>query len=83
MTLTALTILGTDESGMSTLLKQMQIAYAPDTITATELESVRYSLFSNLVVAFMIVLEEIDEIEWKYGASEIKVQVLLWLANSR
>ncbi|KAL8670459.1 MAG: hypothetical protein Q9168_004999 [Polycauliona sp. 1 TL-2023] len=55
---------------MSTIVKQMRIAYAPETITATELESVRSSLFSNLVSAVSITLEMIEEYEWQYESHQ-------------
>ncbi|KAL8724471.1 MAG: hypothetical protein Q9166_007932 [cf. Caloplaca sp. 2 TL-2023] len=57
---------GADESGMSTLMKQMQIAYAPETITPTERENVREELSANLVCAFRIALEMIIESGWHY-----------------
>ncbi|KAL8752715.1 MAG: hypothetical protein Q9199_005551, partial [Rusavskia elegans] len=57
---------GVDESGMSTLVKQMQIAYAPETITAREQEYVRAGLFVNLVAAIHGTLEIIIELGWQY-----------------
>ncbi|CAL8581603.1 hypothetical protein XPA_007292 [Xanthoria parietina] len=62
---------GTDESGMSTLIKQMQIAYAPETISAAELESIRFQLWSNLLNAFYITLIMIDENHWKYESDQV------------
>ncbi|KAI4255833.1 MAG: hypothetical protein L6R42_006544 [Xanthoria sp. 1 TBL-2021] len=51
---------------MSTLVKQMQIAYAPETITATEQEGVRAELFVNLVTAFHVTLEMVIEYGWQH-----------------
>ncbi|KAL8645668.1 MAG: hypothetical protein Q9226_007197 [Calogaya cf. arnoldii] len=80
----------TDESGMSTLVKQMQIAYAPETITATNLETVRSELFSNLVAGFQITLEMISENEWQYettestaAANDFHAYYELWQARPR
>ncbi|KAL8848213.1 MAG: hypothetical protein Q9221_006731 [Calogaya cf. arnoldii] len=70
---------GTDESGISTLVKEMQIAYALDTITATEMENVRHELFSNLVIAFQMTLEEISEREWRYGTDQSTAERLIHL----
>lgn len=66
---------GTDESGMSTLIKQMQIAYAPGTISAAELESIRFELWSNLLNAFYITLTMIDENHWKYKSDKVTVDI--------
>lgn len=71
--LTIWVTLGTNESGMSTLVKQIRIAYAPETITAPKLEGLRSELLSNLVIAFLITLEMIRQYEWQYKTNEATV----------
>ncbi|KAL9628905.1 MAG: hypothetical protein Q9204_005583 [Flavoplaca sp. TL-2023a] len=61
---------GTNESGMSTLIKQMQIFYAPESINATTLEDVRFGLWFNLITAFIITLEEIADIDDTFESKE-------------
>lgn len=61
---------------MSTLVKQMQIAYASETITATEQEDVRAELFVNLVSAFHVTLDMIIEYGWQYE-SDVLFTVLI------
>ena len=60
---------------MSTLIKQLQIAYAPETISAAELESIRFQLWSNLLNAFYITLIMIDENHWKYESDQVMVDI--------
>ncbi|KAL8995921.1 MAG: hypothetical protein Q9169_004457 [Polycauliona sp. 2 TL-2023] len=66
--------LGTDESGMSTIAKQMRIAYAPETLTPAALETVRSVLFSNLTSAFDITLESIEENDRQYQTQDFTVR---------
>ncbi|KAL8883602.1 MAG: hypothetical protein Q9192_007083 [Flavoplaca navasiana] len=66
---------GTDESGMSTLIKQIQIAYAPESINATLLEGIRFELWFNLLTAFKIAVEQIAEYHWVYESDEATVDI--------
>ncbi|KAL8872975.1 MAG: hypothetical protein Q9198_007107, partial [Flavoplaca austrocitrina] len=68
--LTTFGLQGTNESGMSTLIKQMQIFYAPESINATILEDVRFGLWFNLVTAFTITLKEIADIDDNFESNE-------------
>ena len=60
---------------MSTLIKQMQIFYAPESINATILEDVRFGLWFNLVTAFTITLKEIADIDDTFESNEAEVGI--------
>ncbi|KAL8780126.1 MAG: hypothetical protein Q9213_006610 [Squamulea squamosa] len=77
-----LRLLGPDDSGMTTIVKQMWIAYACGNITAEVREQVRDVLFNNLRIAFALTIEFIEQHGLQYhrpksNAAAISFQKLL------
>ena len=64
--------LGAGESGKSTILKQMRIIYS-EGFHLEERKEVRQVIFSNMIVAFKIIAEEMREIGLEYENSESHV----------
>ncbi|KAL8742817.1 MAG: hypothetical protein Q9190_004757 [Brigantiaea leucoxantha] len=62
-------LLGAGESGKSTILKQMRIIYS-EGFHLEERKEVRQVIFSNMIVAFKIIAEEMREIGLEYENSE-------------
>ncbi|KAL8776706.1 MAG: hypothetical protein Q9213_008165 [Squamulea squamosa] len=62
-------LLGAGESGKSTILKQMRIIYS-EGFHLEERKEVRQVIFSNMVVAFKIIAEEMREIGMEYELQE-------------
>ncbi|KAL8994722.1 MAG: hypothetical protein Q9169_005386 [Polycauliona sp. 2 TL-2023] len=62
-------LLGAGESGKSTILKQMRIIYS-EGFHLEERKEVRQVIFSNMVVAFKIIAEEMREIGMDYEIPE-------------
>lgn len=63
---------GAGESGKSTILKQMRIIYS-EGFHLEERKEVRQVIFSNMVVAFKIIAEEMREIGMDYNFPESHV----------
>lgn len=61
--------LGAGESGKSTILKQMRIIYA-EGFHLEERKEVRQVIFSNMIVAFKIIAEEMRELGVEYENRE-------------
>lgn len=63
---------GAGESGKSTILKQMRIIYS-EGFHMEERKEVRQVIFSNMIVAFKIIAEEMRElgIEYENPTSEV------------
>ncbi|KAK4694758.1 hypothetical protein P7C71_g2875, partial [Lecanoromycetidae sp. Uapishka_2] len=59
-------LLGAGESGKSTILKQMRIIYS-EGFRLDERKEVRQVIFSNMIVAFKIIAEEMRELGLEYG----------------
>ena len=59
---------GAGESGKSTILKQMRLIYT-DGFGVHERKEVRQVIFSNMVVAFKIIGEEMRDLGLDYGFS--------------
>ena len=70
--------LGAGESGKSTILKQMRIIYA-EGFHLEERKEVRQVIFSNMIVAFKIIAEEMRELGVDYQNSESHVMFFLSL----
>ena len=64
--------LGAGESGKSTILKQMRIIYS-EGFAMTERKEVRQVIFSNMIVAFKIIAEEMRELGIEYESKESSV----------
>lgn len=64
--------LGAGESGKSTILKQMRIIYS-EGFHLEERKEVRQVIFSNMIVAFKIIAEEMREIGLEYENPESQV----------
>lgn len=64
--------LGAGESGKSTILKQMRIIYS-EGFHLDERKEVRQVIFSNMIVAFKIIAEEMREIGMDYEDSQSHV----------
>lgn len=64
--------LGAGESGKSTILKQMRIIYA-EGFHLEERKEVRQVIFSNMIVAFKIIAEEMRELNIEYENKESHV----------
>lgn len=64
--------LGAGESGKSTILKQMRIIYA-EGFHLEERKEVRQVIFSNMIVAFKIIAEEMRELGVQYENKESPV----------
>lgn len=64
--------IGAGESGKSTILKQMRIIYS-EGFHMEERKEVRQVIFSNMIVAFKIIAEEMRElgIEYENSTSEV------------
>ncbi|KAI4198576.1 MAG: hypothetical protein LQ346_002729 [Caloplaca aetnensis] len=62
-------LLGAGESGKSTILKQMRIIYS-EGFHLDERKEVRQVIFSNMIVAFKIIAEEMREIGMDYMIPE-------------
>ena len=60
---------GAGESGKSTILKQMRIIYS-EGFHLDERKEVRQVIFSNMIVAFKIIAEEMREIGMDYSNDE-------------
>ena len=58
-------LLGAGESGKSTILKQMRIIYS-EGFRMDERKEVRQVIFSNMIVAFKIIAEEMRELGLEY-----------------
>ena len=58
-------LLGAGESGKSTILKQMRIIYS-EGFRLDERKEVRQVIFSNMIVAFKIIAEEMRELGLEY-----------------
>lgn len=59
-------LLGAGESGKSTILKQMRIIYS-EGFRLDERKEVRQVIFSNMIVAFKIIAEEMRELGLDYA----------------
>ena len=57
--------LGAGESGKSTILKQMRLIYA-EGFHLEERKEIRQVIFSNMIVAFKIIAEEMRELGVEY-----------------
>lgn len=67
--------LGAGESGKSTILKQMRIIYA-EGFRPDERREVRQIIFSNMIVAFKIIAEEMRELGVEYKNQKSQVYFL-------
>lgn len=67
--------LGAGESGKSTILKQMRIIYA-EGFRPEERREVRQVIFSNMIVAFKIIAEEMRELGIDYENQKSQVHFL-------
>ena len=67
-----LTVIGAGESGKSTILKQMRIIYS-EGFHLDERKEIRQVIFSNMVVAFKIIAEEMRELGQNYENPESEV----------
>ena len=67
-----LKVLGAGESGKSTILKQMRIIYS-EGFHMDERKEIRQVIFSNMIVAFKIIAEEMREIGMDYENKESEV----------
>lgn len=65
---------GAGESGKSTILKQMKILHA-NGFSLDERREIRPIIFSNLVVAFKIIIDEMSQLEIEYENRESEVSV--------
>ena len=63
---------GAGESGKSTILKQMRIIYS-EGFHLDERKEVRQVIFSNMIVAFKIIAEEMRELGENYDNPESEV----------
>jgi len=66
-------LLGAGESGKSTILKQMRIIYS-EGFRLDERKEVRQVIFSNMIVAFKIIAEEMRELGLDYGNDKSQVK---------
>lgn len=66
-------LLGAGESGKSTILKQMRIIYS-EGFRLDERKEVRQVIFSNMIVAFKIIAEEMRELGLDYENKESPVR---------
>lgn len=67
-------VLGAGESGKSTILKQMRIIYS-EGFHMDERKEIRQVIFSNMIVAFKIIAEEMREIGMEYENEESGVSL--------
>ena len=70
-------LLGAGESGKSTILKQMRIIYS-EGFRMDERKEVRQVIFSNMIVAFKIIAEEMRELGLEYENAKSQVHPYLW-----
>ncbi len=70
-------LLGAGESGKSTILKQMRIIYS-EGFRVDERKEVRQVIFSNMIVAFKIIAEEMRELglDYENGKSPVRSYTL-------
>ena len=66
-------LLGAGESGKSTILKQMRIIYS-EGFRLDERKEVRQVIFSNMIVAFKIIAEEMRELGLEYEKEKSRVK---------
>lgn len=66
-------LLGAGESGKSTILKQMRIIYS-EGFRLDERKEVRQVIFSNMIVAFKIIAEEMRELGLDYSNEKSPVR---------
>ena len=66
-------LLGAGESGKSTILKQMRIIYS-EGFRLDERKEVRQVIFSNMIVAFKIIAEEMRELGLDYENEKSSVR---------
>jgi hypothetical protein len=66
-------LLGAGESGKSTILKQMRIIYS-EGFRLEERKEVRQVIFSNMIVAFKIIAEEMRELGLDYETGKSLVR---------
>lgn len=69
-------LLGAGESGKSTILKQMRILYS-EGFRLDERKEVRQVIFSNMIVAFKIIAEEMRELGLDYENEKSSVHPYL------
>ena len=67
-----LIVIGAGESGKSTILKQMRIIYS-EGFHLDERKEIRQVIFSNMIVAFKIIAEEMRELGQDYQNPESEV----------
>lgn len=72
---------GAGESGKSTILKQMRIIYS-EGFHLDERKEVRQVIFSNMIVAFKIIAEEMRDLGINYENNESHVSLYLISAYS-
>ena len=65
---------GAGESGKSTILKQMRLIYT-EGFTLHERKEVRQVIFSNMVVAFKIIAEEMRDLGLQYSNPSTEVSL--------
>ena len=70
-------LLGAGESGKSTILKQMRIIYS-EGFRLDERKEVRQVIFSNMIVAFKIIAEEMRELNLEYENEKSQVHPYLY-----
>ena len=70
-------LLGAGESGKSTILKQMRIIYS-EGFRMDERKEVRQVIFSNMIVAFKIIAEEMRELGLEYENAKSQVHLCWW-----
>ena len=68
-------LLGAGESGKSTILKQMRIIYS-EGFRLDERKEVRQVIFSNMIVAFKIIAEEMRELGLDYANGKSLVSII-------
>ena len=67
-----LRIAGAGESGKSTILKQMKILHA-NGFSQDERREIRPIIFSNLIVAFKIIIDEMSQLDISFEIKESEV----------
>ena len=77
-------LLGAGESGKSTILKQMRIIYS-EGFRLDERKEVRQVIFSNMIVAFKIIAEEMRELglDYENEKSPVGGEMCPWSLLSR
>lgn len=70
---------GAGESGKSTILKQMKILHA-NGFSIDERREVRPIIFSNLIVAFKIIIDEMSTLEIGFQNQESEVRAMFLLS---